>query len=50
MVYEFIYAVIYECRCGSTQAAVIWELPDELMLVDGQLPAVSHERDTREVA
>lgn len=48
MVFDFMYAVIYECRCGSTLASVIWERPEELDLVDGLLSPVSHERDSRE--
>lgn len=32
MVYDFLYAIIAECpRCMSTQAWVLWELPDEML-------------------
>ena len=33
MTYDFIYALIAECpACMSTQAWVLWELPDEMLV------------------
>lgn len=48
---DFLYALLAECRdCGSTRAWVIWEMPDEQLLLAGELGPLSHERDAREVA
>lgn len=47
-VLPFLYGLMFECRCGSTQVVILWELPDELLLVDGELGPVSHDRDARE--
>lgn len=37
-VLPFLYALMFECpNCSSTLAAVIWELPDEML---AEVPAV----------
>ena len=48
-VLPFLYAMIAECpECASTQCFVVWELPDDVLLLDGELGPLSHERDTRD--
>ncbi len=35
MIFDFLYATIFECpTCLSTQAAVLWELDDEMLTAD----------------
>lgn len=46
----FLYGLMAEHDCGSTLAWVMWELPDELLVQDGEASPLSHELDTREVA
>jgi hypothetical protein len=50
MWFDFLYAMIYECpRCGSTQALVIFELPDDVLAQDGDINgATDHLSDLRE--
>lgn len=47
MVYPDLYAALFNCACSTTYALVLWEKPDELALVDGELGPLSHERDSR---
>jgi hypothetical protein len=48
-VLPFLYGIIAECpNCAGTQCFMLHEVPDELLLVDGELSSFSHERDARE--
>jgi hypothetical protein len=45
---DFLYALLAEHGCGSTRCFVLFEVPDDVLLVDGELSPMSHERDSRE--
>lgn len=49
-VLPFLYAVLAEHECGSTHSWVLFEVPDEVLIQDGEAHPLNHELDTRECA
>lgn len=45
---DFLYALLAEHHCGSTRCFVLFEVPDDVLLVDDQLGVTCSERDNRE--
>lgn len=45
---DFLYALLADHACGSTRAFVMFEVPDDVLLVDDRLGVTSSERDNRE--
>lgn len=48
--YPGMYVAVFNHSCGGTYGCILHEVPDEVLLLDGELGPLSHDRDAREAA